>query len=224
MERNELVSRLPYWDALQDTEKELVQSAAIVRSLSAGSLLHGNTDAGASCLGMFYVLSGEVRAYIVSDEGREITLFHIRAGESCVLSASCLISQISFETQLVIAKDAEILIIPSAAFGTLTEQNIYVRCFMLELATERFSAVMRVMESMIFKRFDQRLAHFLLGEYKKTGNCEIRMTQEQIAEQVNSAREVVARMLKQFVNDGLISVQRGKILLKDAVGLERIKG
>lgn len=217
------VNRLPYWESLNEAEKNAVSQAAVIRKYDAGSILYGGAEAGTSCLGMVYVISGEIRAYIVSDEGREITLFRVGSGDGCILSASCLLSQISFDTQLIVSKAAEIMIVPSSVFGRLTEQNIYVRCYMLEVAAERFSAVVRVMESIIFKRFDQRLANFLLGEYEKTGSPEIIMTQEQIAENVNSAREVVARMLKQFSADGLIEVRRGKVLLKDIQALEKIK-
>ncbi len=216
------VTALPYWESLSDAEKNAVSRAAVIRKYSAGSILYGGVETATSCLGMVFVISGEVRAYIVSDEGREITLFRVGAGDGCILSASCLLSQISFETQLVVSKAAEIMIIPSSVFGRLTEQNIYVRCYMLEVAAERFSAVVRVMESLIFKSFDQRLAGFLLSECKKTGSNELHMTQAQIAENVNSAREVVARMLKQFSADGLIEVGRGIVILKDIARLEKI--
>lgn len=94
---------------------------------------------------------------------------------------------------------------------------------MYELATERFSSVMWVMQQILFYGFDRRLATFLLNEYRRTGATSIRMTQEQIAQNVNSAREVVARMLKQFASDGLIENRRGVIVLKDIGGLENLQ-
>ena len=218
----EYLKKLPYWSHLTDTEKQSVQKAAVIKHYDAGSLLHGNCDGGGSCLGMVHVISGEIRAYILSKEGREITLFRLIKGDDCVLSASCVISHISFDTQLSVTKDADILIIPSGVFGRLTEQNIFVRCFSYELATERFSSVMYVMQQIIFLRFDQRLAEFLLSEYERTGVPEIHMSQKQIAESVNSAREVVARMLKQFAADGLIENSRGVIVLKDTEGLKML--
>ena len=217
------VEKLPYWDCLDDSEKAFVQGAAIVKHYASGSILHGNGDDGFSCLGMIYIISGELRAYILSEEGREITLFRLREGDSCVLSASCVISQIDFETMLTATTDADILSIPTAVFGKLTRENVHVRCFMYELATERFSTVMWVMQQILFNRFDQRLAAFLLSEYRRTGIPEISMTQEQIAQNVNSAREVVARMLKQFALDGFVDNRRGRIVLKDIQGLEKIQ-
>lgn len=219
---DKLLEKLPYWKFLREAEKQLLKNAAAVRHYPAGSVLHGNCDGGGSCFGMIYLVSGEVRTYILSPEGREITLFRLTKGETCVLSASCILSQISFETQLTVTADAEILIIPASVFGALTEENIHVRCFVYELATERFSSALWVMQQILFVRFDQRLAGFLLQEYRRTGCPEIRMTQEQIAQNVNSAREVVARMLKQFASDGLIENHRGLIVLKDIGELERL--
>ena len=105
---------------------------------------------------------------------------------------------------------------------TLAQQNIYARCFLYELATARFSAVMWSMQQVLFARFDRRLATFLLNEYERTGNAEIRMTHEQIAQHVSSAREVVARMLKRFASDGLVEMRRGAIRLSDPDGLRRL--
>lgn len=220
---DELLQKLPYWNSLTDSEKQAVARAAVLRHCQPGNLLHGRCDGGESCLGMIYLVSGEVRTYILSEGGREITLFRIAAGESCVLSASCVFSQSSLETQITVTKEADILIVPAAAFRRLTENNIYVRCFMYELATARFSTVMWVMQQILFLRFDQRLAAYLLEEYRRSGSTELRMTQEQLAQNVNSAREVVARMLKQFASDGLIENRRGVIVLKSISGLEQIK-
>ena len=220
---DELLEKLPFWSSLSDAEKKTVKTSAVVNHYKKGSILHGNCDNGASCLGMVYVISGELRAYILSEEGREITLFRLPKGDSCVLAASCIISQIDFDTLLTATGDADVLIVPAAVFSRLMNENIHVKCFLYELATERFSAVMWVMQQILFYRFDQRLATFLLNEYRRTGVPKIRMTQEQIAQNVNSAREVVARMLKQFASDGLIENQRGIIVLKDIGGLEKLQ-
>ena len=214
--------KLPYWSALRDSEKSAVADAAVLRKYPAGSLLHDNCDGGASCLGMIFVLSGKVMAYIVSDAGREISLFSVGAGDCCVLSASCVIPEIRFDCQFAVTEDAEILMVPTSALGKLMQENLLVRCFLYERIAERFSTVMEVVQQMLFSRFDQRLAAFFLGEYRKTGSARICMTQEQIARNVNSAREVVARTLKQFAAAGLVENRRGVILLKDIKGLEKL--
>ncbi len=218
----ESLIRLPFWASLSEEEKQTVRAAALRRRFRAGSYLHGNSGEGESCFGMILLLSGEVRAFILSEEGREITLFRLKEGDTCVLSASCVITQIRFETLMTVSRDAELLVVPTGTFGKLSEENIYVRCFLYEMATERFSQVMWVLQDILFSRFDRRLASYLLSEYRRTGSAEIHMTQQEIARNVNSAREVVARMLKQFAADGLVENRRGVILLKNPAALEEL--
>lgn len=210
---------LPFWEQLSEMEKEYTTRNASVRHYEKDSLLYGS---GGVCLGMACVLKGKIRVSLLSEEGREITLFRLEKGDSCVLSASCVISQITFDTQMTVEEDCDLLVVNSGAFGRLSEQNIYVKCFMYEQMAERFSSVMWTMQQILFARMDQRLAGFLLQEYDRTGNMKIRMTQEQIALQINSAREVVARMLKRFIADGLVEVGRGVIILRDTEKLREI--
>ncbi len=218
----DFTKNLPFWNKLSAQEQSHCEMSAVINHYEAGTYLLGGCE-NQSYLGLIHILSGELRAFVLSEEGREITLFRLKAGDTCVLSASCVLSQITFETQLCVTNDAEVLILPSAVFSKLMESNIYVRCYTYELATERFSTVMWVMQQIIFYGFDKRLAHFFLTEYKRTGQREIRMTQEEIAESTNSAREVVARMLRQFASDGLIESKRGVVKLKDIEGLEKIE-
>lgn len=212
-------SGLPFWDKLTQDDKDFLVRNAVVRSYKKGMSLIGVGD---SCLGMVYILSGSVRVTMISDEGREITLFRLEEGETCLLSASCVLSQITFEVQLLASEDTEMLVVNSGSYERLMENNIYVKSFSYEMLTERFSSVVWVLQQIIFARFDQRLAGFLLSEYEKTGLKDIRMTQEAIAQEVNTAREVVARMLKQFASDGLIELRRGMIIIKDLDGMRDI--
>ena len=210
---------LPYWGRLTAAQQALLEAHASLRRYRAGELLHGGSD---SCLGQITVLSGGVRAYLLSEEGREITLFSLRRGELCILSASCILSQITFETHMAAMQDTEVLIVHLGAFEQLLSENIHVRCFLYELAAERFSQVMWAMQQILFKGFDRRLAAFLIGEYERSGSTTLRMTHEQIAQGVNSAREVVARMLKRFAADGLVKAERGVLQLTDIAGLRRL--
>lgn len=209
---DELLVKLPFWSKLSEDDKRLVKLGASIREYKKGQFIHGGVN---DCLGMIYLISGEIRTYIISDEGREVTLFHLYDGDPCVFSASCAISQLTFETLISAETDCELLIISTGYFSRLTERNIYVRCFMYELITERFSTVMWTMQEIIFKGFDRRLASFLVSEYDRTGIDEIHLTHEQIAQRVSSAREVVARMLKRFNADGLVQVRRGMIRISD---------
>ena len=211
---------LPFWSSLSDDEKEIVQQRSVVRPYSKGTIIN-NCDN--ECLGMILVLSGEIRTYLLSDEGREVTLFRLYSNDLCVLSASCVISQITFETQMIAQQDTEALIIPVSVIAALTQRNIYVRCFLYELATKRFSDVMWAMQQILFKGLDRRLAGFLIDEAKRTDSNVIRMTHEQIAQHISSAREAVARMIKHFTEDGLIEIKRGTITLLDIDALKALE-
>lgn len=215
-----ILNKLPFWASLTEQEKEILRKSAVSRRYEKGSFIHSSDR---DCLGMLFIISGEIRTYILSDEGREITLFRLYPNDLCVLSASCVISQISFDTQMTARQDTEVLIIPPNITALLKEQNISVRCFLYEQATERFSEVMWAMQQILFKGLDQRLAAFLVEECERTNSNTVRMTHEQIARNISSAREAVARMLKQFTQDGLVELKRGEIIIKDTDGLKRLR-
>lgn len=213
------LARLPYWADLSAAEREAVAQHAVVRHYPKGSIIHSG---GSACLGMILVLSGKLRTYLLSEEGREITLFRLEAGDPCVLSAACVVSQLTFETQMEAEADCELLIVGAAVFKKLTEENIHVRCFLYELATARFSTVMWTMQRILFEKVDRRLAAYLLAESEKTGSLTLHVTHEEIARQISSAREVVARMLKRFSADGLVELRRGAVRLTDVPALRKI--
>ena len=217
MERT--LTQLPFWPSLTEQEQETLRRSAFVRHYEKGAFIHSSDN---ECLGMVFVLSGEIRTYLLSEEGREITLFRMYPGELCVLSASCVISQITFDTQMTAGMDTDVLIIPANIIAALKEKNLYVRCFLYELATKRFSDVMWAMQQIMFKGLDRRLAEFLLAEAERTGSDTIRMTHEQIAQHISSAREAVARMLKNFSEEGLVELKRGAITLRDTDRLNHL--
>ena len=215
-----ILSDLPFWSSMSEDEKERVRQRAFVNNYGKGTIINNSNN---ECLGMLLVLSGEIRTYLLSEEGREVTLFRLYSGDLCVLSASCVISQINFETQMIARQDTEVLIIPVDVIAALREKNIHVRCFLYELATKRFSDVMWAMQQILFKGLDRRLAGFLLVEAERTDSNVIRMTHEQIAQHISSAREAVARMFKHFAEDGLVDIKRGAITLLDIDGLRNLE-
>ncbi len=214
------LSRLPFWGALTEQERDTVQKSAFLRRYEKGAQVHSG---GQECLGLLLVLSGEIRTYLLSGEGREITLFRLYPGDVCVLSASCVLSQISFDTQLTAQQDTQVLVIPASVVALLRDTNLAARCYLYELATQRFSDVMWAMQQLLFRQLDQRLAAFLLAEYRRTGSPTVAMTHEQLAQQISSAREAVARILKQFAEDGLVELKRGAITILNPAGLEKLQ-
>ena len=188
---------------------------------------------------MLFVLSGEIRTYLLSEEGREVTLFRLYPGELCVLSASCVISQITFDTQMTAGMDTDVLIIPANVIAALKEKNLYVRCFLYELATKRFSDVMWAMQQIMFKGLDRRLAEFLLAEAERTGSDTIRMTHEQLmGTQVlflipvfsYQAEELceIAKELPKFSSGAVIAAEElpaheeGQVLCEGKLGIQSV--
>ncbi len=211
--------RLPFWSNLSAEEKNMISSQSSVRQFDKGQIINSSD---ASCMGIVYVLSGNIRVCLLSEEGREITLYRVSKDECCVTTASCVIQQITFETVVYAGEPARLLVIPSPVCSYLSNSNIYVRAFMYETETKRFSQAIWVIQELLFKRFDQRLASFLISESESRGTAELKMTQEEIARDVNSAREVVARMLRLFASDGLVEIKRGSIILRDLEGLRAL--
>jgi CRP/FNR family transcriptional regulator len=211
LEKDDLLfvkSRLTFWDKLTDTEKAIIENNTAKVTYKKGAKLHSATN---ECLGVLLVRSGELRVYILSEDGRDVTLYRITAGDVCVLSASCILNSITFEVEIDAEVDTEACLINIGAFGKLSNNNVYVENFAYKNTMERFSDVMWSMEQILFMRFDKRLAIFLLDEMAKTNSTDLNLTQEQIAKYVGSAREVVSRMLKVFQSQGILEQTRGQI-------------
>ena len=209
---DEMLKTLPYWDSLTNEEQEQVSKQAVILHFKKGDVLYGPD---VECVGQIHILKGRTRAYILSDEGREITLFRVEEGDNCILSASCVLAYITFDSFMVADKDTDLVSVPVKLYGDLCDNNVHVRCFTYELASRRFSQVVYSMEDILFARLDRRLAAWLLREHEKTGSLSIRITQEELAQQVNSVRETVGRLLKRFAEEGMIENRRGTIRLTD---------
>lgn len=216
---SQILPHIPFWANLSPEEKAIVSQRAITKRFSKNQLISSNSSA---CLGVILILSGGIRVSLISDEGREVTLYRAHANEFCVSTAFCVIQQLTFEAIVTAEEDTTVLVIPSSVCARLIENNVYVRAFAFEKETERFSQAIRAIQHMLFKKFDQRLASYLISAYEQSGSDEIKKTQEEIARDVNSAREVVARMLHEFSSKGLVEIKRGDIKLLNVEGLKRL--
>lgn len=219
MEMEAIHTKLPFWDKLSEEEKTVARCGLTQHTYGKGVYILGFSDA---CLGMVYIRKGSIRVYITSEEGREVTLFHISEGECCVFSSACAIGGITLDVQMVAESEVELSAIHAGTVAKLMESNIHFKCFVYELATARYAAVVWVMQQILFVHFDERMAGLLLYLYEKTGERTIRMTQEAMAREVNSAREVVARMLRQFASEGWIELKRGAVVLKNTEALKNL--
>lgn len=216
--RSQLLA-FPFFDRLTSQEQDFLAEHAFSRRYDSGKIIQGSEDA---CLGVIRILSGSIRVFLVSEEGKELTLFRLEKGDFCVLSASCMIDKVAFDPQMSVEETCELIALHSAAFDRLVQENIYARCFLYELMAGRFSQVVLAMQQLLFRSMSHRLAAFLTAESRKSGSSEIRMTQEQIALRINSAREVVARTLKKFSDSGWIRLKRGSVLLLAPEKLEAL--
>ena len=205
---NYLIEHAQFWDKLSLEEQKLLLDYAVPLSYPKGSSLHSPDK---ECLGVLLVKSGELRIYILSEDGRDITLYRLLPGDFCVLSASCILSAITFDVHIEAESDSDTILINASFFSKLSSQNVYVENFAYKNAVERFSDVMWAMEQILFMKLDQRLAIFLLDEITKNNTQTLTLSQEQIARYIGSAREVVSRMLKSFQTQGILEQSRGTI-------------
>ena len=171
---------------------------------------------------MLLVLAGSIRVYLLSEEGREVTLFHLRTGDVCTLGASQAPDQLPFAPQMTVEEECQVLMTQASALRGVMEENVAVRAFVHERGGHHLVQMVWAMEQILFLRVDRRLASFLLEEYRRTGDREIRMTHEEIARQISSAREVVARMVKRFSAQGLVEARRGVLYLADLEELQKL--
>lgn len=202
----------PFWQQLTDAEKEIVESSVYTEKNNKGMLMHRTED---SCKGLMTVLSGVLRTYILSEEGREVTLFRVQSEEVCVLSASCLLDTITFDVLIEATEDTEVLVLPSAVLKQLTDKNPYVELYLYKAATEKFSDVMWSMQQILFLKIDQRVAQFLWDEMVQKNSMTLSITHDEIAKLIGSAREVVTKVLKYMVKENALELKRGTIIVLD---------
>lgn len=217
----ELNQVFPIWDKLTAQERALLEGSAVRRTAPKGTLLHnGSTD----CVGLILICSGQLRAYILSDEGREITIYRLFERDMCLFSASCMMRSIQFDVTLEVEKDAELWIIPADVYKEIMAQSAVLANYTNELMAARFSEVMWLIEQIMWKSFDKRLAAFLLEESTLDNSDTLTITHDKIAAHMGTAREVVTRMLRYFQSEGMVSLSRGIVELKDRKHLEELAG
>lgn len=214
-----LKERFGAWENLSEEEQQSLVKNSYFVTCNAGDTVHRGER---ECKGLIFVKSGMLRAYMMSDEGKEVPLYRMDEGEWCILSASCVISNITFDVHIDAERPTELLVISAPYFRRLALSNIYVECLAYKMATDGFSEVMWAMQQMLFMSFDKRLAVFLWDEAVSTGTDTIKMTHEQVAKHTGSAREVVTRMLKSFAGNGIVELSRGGIKIIDKEKLRKL--
>lgn len=208
----------PFWDQLSQEEKEKILCGGLEVTFEKGMNVHRSDM---DCKGAIHLLSGALRVYILSNEGREVTLFRIHTGESCVLSASCLLDSIQFDILIEAVEQARAIVIPTSILHPIMESNPHVGLYLYKQATERFSDVMWTMQQILFMGVDQRVAIFLWDEMVRQKHSVLEITHDEIARNIGSAREVVTKVMKYFSEEGIVAPGRGKVTILDKKGLQK---
>lgn len=209
----------PFWNGLNEDDKKYLCENSSEVHFEKHAAVHDNLT---GCTGLYIVKKGRLRIYMLSEEGKEITLYRLAPGEICMLSASCVLQSITFDVYVDAEEESDCYLINSAAFATVSNRIPAVKIFALEKTVERFSDVMWVMQQIVFMSMDKRLAIFLLDEATQTGSDIITLTHEQIARHLGTAREVITRLLKHLSSDEIIEVTRKGIIITDKKKLRSI--
>lgn len=209
----------PFWKEMTESQRAALRNAITLRHVKKGTVLHNGSE---DCVGLFLVLQGQLRACIVSDEGREITLYRLLERDMCLFSAACMMNSIQFDITISAERESEVLHIPTKTYQDIMRVSAPVANYTNELMATRFSDVMWLLDQILHKRLDARLAAFLLEESELDESRSIKLTHEAIARHLGSAREVVTRMLKYFQAEGLVVLSRGDVAITDARKLARL--
>ena len=209
---------LPFWDKLTEKQKNALSGSVIHRTIEKGTIVHD----GSVCTGLLLVKSGQLRAYILSDEGREITIYRLFDMDICLFSASCILRSIQFDVVIQAEKDTELWLIPPFVYKAIMEESATVSNYTNEIMATRFSEVMWLMEQIMWKSMDKRVANFLLEETSIEDTNALKITHEAIANHLGTHREVVTRMLRYFQSESLVKLTRGVVEIVDEDRLQTL--
>ncbi len=214
----ELAEYFPIWNKLTQEDQAALAESVGPMQYKKGDLVH----TGGDCMGLMLVMAGQLRAYTVSEDGREITLYRLFEWDICLFSASCIINSIQFDVYIETEKDTETLLIAPDVYKSVMEESAALANFTSEVMASRFSEVMWLMEQIMWKSFDKRLAQFLLQESEIEGTDTLKITHEAIGNHMGNPREVVTRMLRYFQGEGLVKLSRGTVELVDTARLRAL--
>ncbi|MBE6562659.1 MAG: Crp/Fnr family transcriptional regulator [Ruminococcaceae bacterium] len=212
-------SFFPIWNKLTAEEQNKIEGAITTRKVEKGTVLH---DGSSDCTGLFLIKTGQLRAYILSEEGREVTIYRLFDRDVCLFSASCMMRSIQFDITIEAEKDTEVWVIPVKVYEGIMENSAPVANFTSELMASRLSEAMWLIEQILWKSLDKRVSAFLLEEAIIEESDKLKITHETIANHIGSHREVITRMLKYFQGEGMVKLSRGAIEITDKKKLQRL--
>jgi CRP/FNR family transcriptional regulator len=209
----------PIWSKLTAEQQTELNLSVLTQSYEKGSPIHSGSD---DCIGLLVVKTGQIRVYTISEEGKELTLYRLLPRDMCLFSASCTMPNIQFDVMVSAAEDSTVFLVPAAVFKALMDNSVAMANYINELMASHFSEVMWLMDQILNKRMDSRLAAFLLEEGNFSPERDVVITHDLIAGHLGSMREVITRILRYFQSEGLVSLKRGRIRLLDIEKLEEL--
>lgn len=221
MDKKDILAQFPFFEQLPSRWQQRLQEKAASAQLPAGAFYFHEGDA---CTQIALVGKGDIRVYKGSESGREITLYHVRAGSTCILTASCVLAGMSYPASARVESAAKAVLFPAPDFRQWITERSEIRQFVFETLASRMAEVMALIEEITFRKMDTRLATFLQQRFANEGRplSTLHFTHEQIAIELGSAREVISRLLKEFERLDAITITRGRIKLNDRKALEKL--
>lgn len=211
------IQRFALWDSLTDVQREKLLLHTRFMQCTKGELVHrGALDR----VGILHVIAGALRVYVLSEEGRECTMYFLRAGDIALLSSTAFLGAVSYDISIDAAEKTTLFVSDTAVVRSILNENLRVRAAAYEHATVRLCAMLWKFQQMLFTSSDRRLARFLLAESERTGSDEIFLTHEQTAQSLGTAREVVSRLMREFSQEGLVKTARGRIHILNHAALQ----
>ncbi len=207
-----LQNNLTFWKELSEPQKKIVLAGTNLNHISKGVHL---VRSSSECSGMILIREGQVRAFLSTEDGRELTLYRLLNGDSCIMTASCMIQSVRFQVYLEAEKDLMMFVIPQTIFIRLNSENSAVKDYTMNILADRFSEALNIIDRMVFASVPSRIAAYLLEQKSLGGSDVVETTHDMIAKNIGTAREVVSRVLKNFEKNGIVVLSRGSVILKD---------
>lgn len=211
--RTRILQQYPMLQSLTSLELDALLASAHAMTFPAGTILF---DENQPCQGFPLLLSGSLRVIKSSANGRELQLYRVMPGESCILTSSCLLGDTPYQARGIVEESLEMIMLPAGVFHVLLGKHDAFRRYVFRLFTERLTDMMQLVTAVAFQKLDQRLAALLIA---KTGP--IHLTHQAIADELGSAREIVSRLLKGFAEQGWVKLGREQITLTDIAALKK---
>ena len=215
----EFTEYFPIWDKMTREHQNRIAQVIDFQKIKKGTIIH---DGSPDCLGMLLVKSGQLRAYLLNEEGREITICRFFEMDICLFTAACVMPNMQFDIFIEAEKDTQIWVIPACLYKNLMDESLVVANYAHDLITNHFSELMWLMEQIMWRSFDKRLAKFLLEESALEESDSLKITHEKIANHMGTAREVVTRMLRWFQSEGMVKLTRGTVDITDEKKLRNL--